>query len=219
MRMRARHCGHLFPVVSLATTLFFSVIFFAVSVDAVIEGTAHDFTASEGEICVPCHTPHNALNDLQSSPLWTHATTEATFDTYSSPTMDLIVNVPTGVSKLCLSCHDGTVAIDSYGGTTGSDIITGGGLIGTNLGNDHPVGIDWNEGGNGGHTLMGPLSCGKCHNVHSGPSTRELVFFNGNAGRIECATCHDVHDEKGIPRLLRVSMVGSELCLICHQDK
>ncbi len=218
--MCVRHHRSFFPAISSsAAALLFSVIFFGASVDAAIQGSAHDFTAFDGTICDPCHTPHNAQTGVPSAPLWDHTITTATFDTYTSPTMDLTVNSPEGVSKLCLSCHDGTVAIGSYGGSTGTDFMTGDALTGTDLSNDHPISIDWNEGSNGAHSLMGPFDCSKCHTLHSGPSARELVFFNGNAGSIECATCHDVHNDKEIDKLLRVSMVGSELCLICHQDK
>lgn len=46
------------------------------------------------------------------------------------------------LSRLCMGCHDGTVALDSYGDLTGSIFITGHKLIGTDLTNDHRVGRD-----------------------------------------------------------------------------
>ena len=88
-----------------------------------IVGSAHDFSGqgwSGGQICVPCHTPHKANITVADAPLWNHALTAATFTLYSSPTLNATLTQPGGGSKLCFSCHDGTVAINSFGGTTDS---------------------------------------------------------------------------------------------------
>ncbi len=80
---------------------------FATSASAVITGSAHDFSA-EGygstQICIFCHAPHN---NAGGTPLWNHAPTAATFTLYSSSTLNSTQAQPAGVSKLCLSCHDG----------------------------------------------------------------------------------------------------------------
>ena len=85
-----------------------------------IVGSAHDFSNSGfsgNEICVVCHTTHNADTTVTEAPLWNHELTSQTFSMYSSPTMDAAQDAqPTGSSKLCLSCHDGATAIDAYGG-------------------------------------------------------------------------------------------------------
>jgi len=57
--------------------------------------------------------------------------------------MDSTPGQPDGVSKLCLSCHDGTVALDSYGGVNGSTIITGSALLGTDLSTSHPISMKY----------------------------------------------------------------------------
>lgn len=182
-----------------------------VSARAKITGSAHDFSGagwSGNRICRPCHTPHSAGSTTQA-PLWNHAVTTATYTLYSSPTMDVPVQQPGEVSKLCLSCHDGTVALDSFGGNTGSNMISGPALIGTDLSNDHPVGIEWK------HQTVS--ACSPCHYIHGNPYSYRVRFYNK---RVECASCHDPHNngsqEKG---MLRVSMAGSELCLECHTDK
>jgi predicted CXXCH cytochrome family protein len=110
-------------------------------------------------------------------------------------------------SLLCLSCHDGTVAVDSFGGNDGSYKILPDDdeYIGINLSNDHPVGIDWV------HKDANNLSCAKCHLSHGG--TGELPFFNS---KVECASCHDVHNKSNMDKLLRISNTGSALCLFCH---
>lgn len=112
-----------------------------------IVGTPHDFSSqgwSGGKICVVCHTPHNADPYNQNptdAPLWNHKLSKASYILYSSPKLDITPDQPGGVSKLCLSCHDGTVALDSFGGATGSNFISGSALVGTDLSDDHPVSI------------------------------------------------------------------------------
>lgn len=65
---------------------------------------------SESRVCIFCHTVHGA----SGTPLWGHKLSTATYLTYSSATLKSPRNQPDGGSKLCLSCHDGTVAV---GGT------------------------------------------------------------------------------------------------------
>ena len=60
------------------------------------------------EICVFCHTPHNANPAV---PLWNQSVGGSNYQPYTSSTLQASVGQPTGASKLCLSCHDGTVAI------------------------------------------------------------------------------------------------------------
>ena len=108
-----------------------------------IQGSVHDFSGfsfAGGQICLPCHTPHNAESD--AAPLWNHELSVATYNLYSSPSMQATVNQPTGASKLCLSCHDGTVAVDSFGGDSGTifiDAFSADANLTTDLSNDHPI--------------------------------------------------------------------------------
>jgi len=82
-----------------------------------ISGPGSVKSDSEDRVCVFCHTPHNALTNLDGIhvPLWNHSlSTVATYTLPSSPTMrSTPQNPPDGDSRLCLSCHDGTVAIGS----------------------------------------------------------------------------------------------------------
>ena len=79
-----------------------------------ILGSAHDFSNEAWnpryEICVACHTPHNADTSVYSAPLWNHEITTTPYTIYISQTTDAIVSQPSGSSLLCLSCHDGQVA-------------------------------------------------------------------------------------------------------------
>jgi len=197
----------------------------ASSAAAQVVGSAHDFTTTSGPAgfafytrssgtCSACHTAHNAAST--DAPLWMHSTTAATFDAYSSPTMNAVAGQPVGVSRACLSCHDGTVAVNSLwnghadsvyvGGTvTGAVYITGErGLIGTDLTDDHPVSVQYDAGDpdmNDLTTVQGifPLygasrnmvECGSCHDPHT-PGSNGLFFRATPATyRSRCLVCHN----------------------------
>lgn len=177
---------------------------------AVITGSAHDFQADSwgnGEICAPCHTPHNG-DMLNDAPLWDHDITAATFTPYTGTgTLDATdVGQPSGVSKLCLSCHDGTVGLGAFGGATNTDFITGGALVGTDLSNDHPVAFTYDG------TLV--TADGELNDPTVG-GIPALLFGIGN-DQLECASCHDVHNTANIAGLLVMDNAASALCLTCH---
>ncbi|MCP4217818.1 MAG: cytochrome C [bacterium] len=165
------------------------------------------------EICVFCHTPHNAMTDAESSeaPLWNHAITSAGYAVYSSPTMDAITGAPTGLSKLCLSCHDGTIAVDSHSGRTGSVTLgppgSGfgheGGLIGTNLMDDHPISFVYNSSLSLTDVELNDPGVTPSGLPRGGTIDTDMLFN----GRVECASCHDVH--------VRRSSAGPA-CWGCH---
>ncbi|MDR2877248.1 MAG: hypothetical protein LBV36_04310 [Chromatiales bacterium] len=67
--------------------------------------------ASESQICAFCHTPHGAT-PAPNAPLWNRKLSQATYIPYSSTSLDATdLDQPSGRSKLCLSCHDGTIAL------------------------------------------------------------------------------------------------------------
>lgn len=182
-----------------------------------IQGTKHDFSTKgwgSEQICIFCHTPHNAATNA-FAPLWNHAMTTATYQLYSSTvssTFNATTSQPEGVSKLCLSCHDGTVAIDSFGTRTGTQLMTGSRNLSTDLRNDHPIGFTYDSAlvtadGNGnlfGAQLVVPASASK---VVDG-----VPLFNQ---KVECASCHNAHNNAN-GAFLRLSNAGSALCLKCH---
>jgi predicted CXXCH cytochrome family protein len=182
---------------------------------AQITGSAHDFSSatwntSNQEICIVCHTPHNATT-LPDAPLWNHALSTASYTLYASGTLNATMGQPDGSSKLCLSCHDGTVAIENYGGvTTGGTFMTGGPLIGTDLSNDHPV------------SFLYDAALAAADPGLRNPSTALSGLggtINANmliSGKMQCSSCHDVHNGAGIAGLLLKSNTGSALCLTCH---
>ena len=60
---------------------------------------------SETQVCVFCHTPHNAN---PTAPLWNRQLSGQTYSPYASGSLQATVGQPNGYSRLCLSCHDGT---------------------------------------------------------------------------------------------------------------
>lgn len=148
-------------------------------------------TAGTTEICVFCHTPH-ASNTGVKAPLWNKpvalGTSYTTYNTSVSATIDGNVDM-SGISLACLSCHDGTQAMDTMinkpgsGGYNASGSTLGGtwtgarqdgtgkmtnagefiSMLGTDLTNDHPVGIQYCGGGiSTGSNSTSDASTGTC---------------------------------------------------------
>jgi predicted CXXCH cytochrome family protein len=163
------------------------------------------------QICLPCHTPHNALLSGDDNVLWNHAETTTIFDMYKST-----AGQPEGPSKLCLSCHDGVTAIDNYGGNGGTGIkITGKAAIGLNgnLQNDHPIGIIYPTG-LAANEYKDPSTFAPGIGNTPGSGVR-LVTIGTNLNRVECTSCHHVHNN-GLGNFLRAPVQDSYLCLQCH---
>ena len=185
------------------------------------------------------------------------------------------------VSLACLSCHDGTQAMDNIINAPGSGgyAANGGGVgglgyvwagtgtnvdatgrmingvdiaggtnianIGTDLRNDHPIGIQYCGGGpnsttptaacadtdfrgsgaGAGDLRSATINGGLFWWVDSGITTgsrdkNDMILFtrsfNGTDGpSVECATCHDPHQSVN-PTFLRLANAGSAVCLACH---
>ena len=97
----------------------------AVGNGAGLSGSPHDFSATipdlGGEICRICHSPHDhhvAAQNYLNGLLWNHAVTSATYTMYDNTWSGSLNGAqspqPDGTAKLCLSCHDGTVAVDNF---------------------------------------------------------------------------------------------------------
>lgn len=192
-----------------------------------IQGSAHDFSGfafSGGQICLPCHTPHNG-ELVENAPLWNHDLSTATYQLYSSPSMTATVNQPNGSAKLCLSCHDGTVAVDSFGGEQGNmfiDAFAADANLTTDLGDDHPISFTYDADlATADPGLFDPTT--KIVTIGSGQFTKTgsitNVLLENNV--LQCSSCHSVHNDfvagtQISDALLKVSIGGSELCLACH---
>jgi hypothetical protein len=168
--------------------------------DGSIMGTSHDLSGqyAMGTVCDICHLTGTVSN---------HELTVAVFDLYSSLTLDASdVGQPGTSSNLCLSCHDGTVAIDSFGGNTGWDYIGGAANIGTDLSTVHPISFTYDTDlATTDGKLWDPLTW---PSGLVGTIDEDMLF----AGKMECASCHDTHNEYGNSPFLKKTTMGSELC-------
>lgn len=180
--------------------------------------------SSETQVCIFCHTPHTAS---PAPGLWNHFGSSVSYQLYSSTTMAAQPGTPTQASKLCLSCHDGTVAlgqtvrngnlslIDTSGSLLDPDsslASTASANLGEELGgellNDHPFSIVPKQDG-----LLVP---GVSRNQPN-PAVPEVQLRNGN---VECISCHDPHrqDRDTVrEKFLVGNNFGGRLCLACHQ--
>jgi len=188
-------------------------------------GTGSIKASSESQICVFCHTPHGSSIIAQ---LWNKQTTSATYTLYSSDYITSLPSYPAPAqpktrSKLCLSCHDGTVALGSVynlpgsgggaGGTipvtqSGSPITTmptsAVGYLGTSLTDDHPVGYMYNTASDAELVVRGwPWG------------TAVKLDPDASTGTVECQSCHEPHNNQ-FTKFLRMSNANAGLCLHCH---
>lgn len=87
------------------------------------QGAVMDFFRNNyGEVCVYCHTPHGANRQI-NAPLWNRTVNSGEYTIYDTPTtlgLEGRLNMPGPSSLTCLSCHDGTIAIDSILNMPGS---------------------------------------------------------------------------------------------------
>ncbi len=207
-----------------------------------------DITENGGlkRICVYCHAPHNTMSKDQAAamqityfPLWNHGTTVANYTMYTNGT-DMPSNTshqsqamayllaanstrPGSVSRLCLSCHDGTVSTNAYGAYNGAsshgdltlkNIKTApqyliGGTNGTDLSNHHPIGFPYANAASVDNEIAQTTATMGSKGLHIGD-----LLWNNN---MECTTCHDVHNSKNEgEKFLWASDAGSAFCKTCH---
>jgi predicted CXXCH cytochrome family protein len=196
----------------LTVLLALAVAAAAGQVYAGIAGSKHDFRGStwygaQTQICVPCHTPHGANTTVK--PLWNHAMGTNNYTNNLTTVFGTTWGSVNGPSLLCLSCHDGTVALDSYGGATGTNYIPAASKIGdgSTLNGNHPISINYTA------TLV---TSGQLNNETTVKNSGIYLYGAGSPGIVECGSCHDVHNGANIAGLLRITNAGSQLCLTCH---
>ena len=212
-----------------------------------VANSPHDFSAEAWNtrkgVCSTCHQAHHT-DDAQIAPLWNHKTSSATFTPYSSPTLNAAVGAPSGVSLACLSCHDGSLAINEGisgplgGGSTLSDKIDPGAQIGPDLHTTHPISFTYDAAlatadgsledpttykiGDPKPALthsIAPVPASWSGTSLTGKTIHDAMLFNG---KMECASCHDVHKLEGSAPssgiLVRISGndAGGKGSLICR---
>jgi len=217
--------------VAIITVLL--IVLLVVGVFAGVRQTKHNFSSQTyspnaffygtRQVCVFCHATHNG--DVTLGPLWNHETNQAqTYTMYSSPTIDMTISPqPHKGSLVCLSCHDGTIAVNSlnnlpgpeaagtYGTPGGSALDASGRLtvssnayVGTDLSDDHPVGVIYDAS----RDPSGFVS--KTGNAQSYP---DKLLSEGMY--VECTSCHNPHDDTYSNFLVETNS-NSQLCTRCH---
>lgn len=166
-------------------------------------------STTEGEICIFCHAPHSARRDIPY--LWNRSDSAASYTPYQSSTLRAAVGQPTGASKLCLSCHDGTVAMGALL-TRPLEVPFAGGLrflpegrakLGTDLSDDHPVSLVYDAA----------LAVSKPELAD--PSTLTSVVRLDKNRELQCTACHDPHADS-FGKFLVMTNRYSGLCTTCH---
>ena len=202
---------------------------------ASIIGSPHDFSLQSWNtrqgVCSPCHTAHTT-DPAQLVPLWAHATTASNFTPYTSPSMNATDagQQPSGASKACLSCHDGTVAINTkFDGTTSGTPVYATGIIGTDLHVTHPVSITYDDALAASDGFLYPPTSTPLQWTPgtglTGKTIAQALLKGVNHDKVECSSCHDPHKQIGSAPssgiMVRISGTdssgrGSTLCRTCH---
>jgi len=164
--------------------------------------------ASEGRVCIFCHASHNTSAMV---PLWNRELSNASYQIYRSSTLDARVQQPTGSSKLCLSCHDGTIAMGNIVSQVERIRMASGGYLpagltnlGTDLSDDHPISFVYSGG----------LAAADRQLVNPGNLGFHVQLDSDQ--QVQCTTCHDAHDNT-YGNFLVMDNASGELCMTCHK--
>ncbi|MFI5395952.1 MAG: cytochrome c3 family protein [Candidatus Binatia bacterium] len=165
-------------------------------------------TAPTVGICVFCHTPHNAN---PTAGLWNHRLPAVSYKLYESSTLQAQINQPTGSSRLCLSCHDGTLALGDLrvhprGAHLSVATLSGRASLGTDLSDDHPV------------SFLYDIALASRQGALANPGALPPEVRLDKAGQMQCTSCHDPHQDK-FDHFLVMDNRGARLCTACHHIK
>lgn len=179
-------------------------------------GGAHDIkSATETRICIFCHTPHHATT---VTPLWSREISPLSiYVPYQSATLKASPQQPRGASKLCLSCHDGTIALGLLAGGKELDPTLKAFKdmppepdprrnpnLGLDLSDDHPISFAYSYGANMELNEPGTL-------LAQGVRLEQDTY-------VECTSCHDPHNNRYDNFLVKdVSVQHDALCTTCHK--
>lgn len=167
--------------------------------------------SSQADMCLFCHAPHKARKQRA---MWNRQDSTQVYLTYSSSTFKGDISQPNGSTKLCLSCHDGTIALGKVV-SRASEISfaasvrrlnAGPGFLGTNLRDDHPVSFGYSSSRGG-----------TSPDFHAASAILPPVRLDSN-GEVQCTSCHDPHDNS-LGQFLVTTDKGGALCLACHNPR
>ena len=205
----------------------------------------------EGRLCAFCHTPHHAItiadagaNGADTLPLWSHTVSIVNYSPYMSATftpkggLTMAADPLTGPSRLCMSCHDGITAVDSYYGLLNNHIMTplasppypGMPVINNNGSKSHPIGFAMTDvipgypGATNPDINILPINNTSTYITGSGYLGPSIISRLAFGTVMTCSTCHDVHNslnkisyQAGTQNyLILAPQANSDLCLSCH---
>lgn len=178
-----------------------NTIFILIVSATITLGQMGNFHSPSEDNCKFCHYPTESESALRIIPANNNS-----YIPYNSMTMDAEVSQPLGSSKLCLSCHDGTFALNDVSRVGLSKTQN----MSTNLSHSHPVSFEY------GSYLAN--KDGELHDPLSSPSGMGGTIYSDMLinGNLECISCHNVHNQENLSGLLIKSNAGSQLCLTCH---
>lgn len=162
----------------------------------------------EEQICIFCHAPHNAS---PAAPLWNRYNPTTYYRVYRSSTLQARVDQPGPESKLCLSCHDGSIALGLTLDRPITDPIlmthtyipSGPSDLTNDLSDDHPVGFRYDRALSNRDRQIRP------------PQMVDHRIKLGDKGELECTACHDPHNNE-LGQFLRLPQREGVLCTTCH---
>jgi predicted CXXCH cytochrome family protein len=175
-----------------------------------IEQSPHDFShslwLSLSKMCNVCHTLHDEtlpIKRYRDGLSWKHEIFSVSYIMYHSYWGDSFVetrdkttqrssigkrsNLPDGLSKFCLACHDGIIAPDVF-------IL------------HHFVSAEYVKSTS--HLRDPDLT------IFGLSGTISEVL---DRGKIQCSSCHDVHGVESIPNTKLLRAETPKLCITCHK--
>ncbi len=162
---------------------------------------------SESEICIFCHTTHTSA---PIAPLWNRNKSGAAYLLYNSSTLDALPGQPDGSSILCLSCHDGTIALGNLISKPGVEFnkgVTtmpiGKSNLTTDLSDDHPISFVYD-------------AALAVKDKELNKPTDIMFPVQLEKGKLQCTSCHDPHKDI-YNNFLVATNQSSNLCLSCHK--
>jgi predicted CXXCH cytochrome family protein len=176
------------------------------------ERSSHNFSHESWlpvtRICGVCHVPHRrrgkkGVKRYENGLLWNKKISDFSYSLYNSSWSSSLTGIrdtswtspitgrqggiPDGLSKLCLSCHNGVIAPDVF-----------------NL--HHYVSLEYD-------VTKAELRDPELTKIGvSGPITEVL-----SGGKIQCSSCHDAHDEESIAGTKLLRAEKARLCMVCHR--
>lgn len=162
----------------------------------------------ENRVCIFCHAPHGAA---PQTPLWNRENPRQFYRIYESSTTDARIDQPKGPSKMCLSCHDGSMALGNVLSMppthpfvmTARTMPPGPTDLTNDLSDDHPIGFRYDRAlSNLDRQLRAPEVI-----------TDRLPL--GVHDEVHCTTCHDPHNPE-LGNFLRISDRMGAICISCH---